>query len=151
PASFSLSLPALLTQMAICLLAPLLISLVPLFSGARITVREAISTYGLNTRAGRLDRWLAGFQRLSRLIILMISNTFRNKGRVILTQLTLVGSGLIFMMIMSTWDSVKFTFNDMLFDMLRYNVTLQFEEPERIEAVESLTLAQPGVKAVEMW
>ena len=148
---FRLSLTAVLAQIAICLLAPLIISLVPLFSGARVTVREAISTYGLSVRVGRLSSWLASLQRLSRLIILMISNTFRNKGRVILTQLTLVGSGLIFMMVMSTWDSVKFTFNEMLFDMLRYNVTFQFKEPERIEEVEKLTLAQPEVKAVEMW
>jgi putative ABC transport system permease protein len=85
------------------------------------------------------------------LIVLMINNTFRNKGRVILTQFTLVGSGLIFMTVMSTWDSMVYTFNDILFDILRYNVVLQFEEPERIEQIESLTLAHPDVKAVEMW
>jgi putative ABC transport system permease protein len=140
-----------LVQAAICLLAPVLISLLPVIAGVRVTVREAISTYGLNARASRLTRWLAGFQRLSRLIILMVNNTFRHKGRVILTQLTLVGSGLIFMMVMSTWDSVLFTFDDMLFDILRYNVTFQFEEPERIDQVESLALAHPDVKAVEMW
>ncbi len=151
PEPFSLSLTAIAAQIAICLLAPVIISIIPLLTGAGITVQEAISTYGLNGETGRLNRWLAGMQRLSRMIILMISNTFRNKGRVILTQVTLVGSGLVFMMVMSTWDSVQFTFNDMLFDMMRYNVTLQFEEPERIHQIESLTLAHPDVKAVEMW
>ena len=151
PEPFSLSISAVAVQMAICLLAPLLISLLPVFSGAKITVREATSTYGLNAKAGRLSRWLAGFQNLSRMVILMVSNTFRNRGRVILTQLTLVGSGMIFMMVMSTWDSVIFTFDEMLFDILRYNVAFQFEEAERIDQVESLTLAHPDVKAVEMW
>jgi len=151
PEPFRISSQALVAQVAICLLAPLFISLIPVLSGARLTVREAISTYGLSANAGRLNRWLAGMQRLSRLIVLMISNTFRNKGRVLLTQLTLVGSGLIFMTVMSTWDSMAYTFNDILFDILRYNVVLQFEEPERIEQIETLTLAHPDVKAVEMW
>lgn len=85
------------------------------------------------------------------LVLLTISNTFRNKGRVILTQLTLVGSGLIFMMIMSVQDSVAYTFGDVLFSVLRFNVNLQFEEPERIQEVEGLMRAYPGVKNVEMW
>jgi putative ABC transport system permease protein len=33
----------------------------------------------------------------------------------------------------------------------QYQVSLQFEEPERIPLIERLTLTQPGVKAVEMW
>jgi len=69
----------------------------------------------------------------------------------VLTQLTLVGSGLIFMMIMSVGDSVRFTFGDLLFSILRFDVSLAFEESERIQHVETLTLAHPEVKAVEMW
>jgi putative ABC transport system permease protein len=90
-------------------------------------------------------------QHLSRLVVLMISNTFRNRGRVILTQLTLVGSGVIFMMVMSAQDSVAFTFRDVLFDILKYNVTFQFEEAERIEQIEQLSMARPEVIGVEMW
>lgn len=151
PGPFSLSMTAVLVQAGICLLAPFIISLKPIFTGARITVREAISTYGLSSGAGRLSRALAKIQNLSRVILLMVSNTFRNRGRVILTQITLVGSGVIFMMVMSTQDSVKYTFNDILFDILNYNVTLQFEDSERIDQIEALTLAHPDVKAVEMW
>jgi len=151
PGPFSFSLSAILVQVAICLLAPLLISLIPVFSGARITVRQAISEYGLSTSGGWLNRWLAQIQRISRVILLMISNTFRNKGRVILTQITLVGSGLIFMMVMSAQDSVSYTFRDVLFDIFKYNVTFQFEEPQRTAQIEPLTLRYPEVEAVEMW
>lgn len=151
PEGFSVSPPAIIAQVAIALLAPLLASLVPIFSGARITVREAISTYGLSAGAGLLDRLLARVQRLSRLVLLTISNTFRHKGRVILTQITLVLSGLIFMMVMSARDSAAFTFSDVLFSILKFNITLTFEDPERINVVEALTLAHPDVKAVEMW
>ncbi len=151
PGPFEISQTAVIAQVAIALLAPLLASLIPIFSGARVTVREAISSYGLNVKASWLDRVLAGLQRIPRLVLLTVSNTFRHKGRVILTQITLVGSGLIFMMIMTVRDSASYTFSDLLFSVLNFNVSLQFEEAERIEYVEELTLAYPGVKAVEMW
>ncbi|MCL4299335.1 MAG: ABC transporter permease [Anaerolineae bacterium] len=152
PGPFTVSPAAVVAQVVIALLAPLLASLGPIFGGARITVREAISTYGLGGGGeGRLERLLARVQRLSRLVLLTLSNTFRNKGRVILTQLTLVGSGLIFMMIMSVQDSVAYTFGDVLFSILRFNVSLQFEHPERIKEVESLTRTYPGVKNIEIW
>ncbi|NJN93236.1 MAG: ABC transporter permease [Anaerolineales bacterium] len=151
PGPFALSSTAVLVQAAIALLAPLLAALVPVIAGARITVREAISTYGLGGNTGWLERTLAKMQRLSRLVLLTLNNTFRNRGRVIITQLALVGSGLIFMMIMTVQDSVAYTFGDVLFSILRFNVNLQFEEPERIREVEELAQTYPGVTNVEMW
>jgi putative ABC transport system permease protein len=151
PQSFGLSPMAVAAQVVIALFSPLLASLVPVFTGARITVREAISTYGLNAKVGRLTRWLTGLQTAPRLLLLTLNNTFRHRGRVVLTQITLVGSGLIFMMVMSARDSVQYSFGDLLFSILRFNVSLGFEEPVRIDHVEQLTLAQPQVKAVEMW
>jgi putative ABC transport system permease protein len=151
PGPFTLSQTAVMGQTAIALLAPLLAALVPIIAGARLTVREAISTYGLGGGNGRLERLLAGVQWLSRLALLTLNNTFRNRGRVIVTQLALVGSGLIFMMIMTVQDSVTHTFSDVLFSVLRFNVSLRFEDPERMQEVERLTMAYPGVKNVEMW
>jgi putative ABC transport system permease protein len=151
PGPFQVSPRAMLVQVAIALLAPLIASLIPVFNGSRITVREAISTYGLGGAVGLLDRLVVRMKYASRLVLLTISNTFRNKWRVVLTQITLVGSGIIFMMVMSVRDSTTYTFTDLLFQILNFNVNLQFEKPVRIEMVEQMTLAQPGVKAVEMW
>jgi putative ABC transport system permease protein len=175
PGSFSISPLAIQAQVAIALLAPLLASLIPLFSGVGITVREAISTYGLSAGSGLLERLLAKLRFIPRLLSLTISNTFRHKRRVFLTQITLVLSGLIFMMVMSVRDSAAYTFGDVLLSILRFDVTLAFEEPERTNRVElltrladrltprglqesesasqveALTLAHPQVKAVEMW
>jgi putative ABC transport system permease protein len=151
PQPFTVSPPAVLAQVAIALLAPLLASLKPIVAGARITVREAISTYGLSAESGLIERLLAKIQLIPRLISLMISNTFRNKERVFLTQITLVMSGLIFMMVMSVGESVRYTFEDVLFSMLNFNISLQFEDPERVSKVEEMTLNYPGVKTVEMW
>ncbi len=151
PGDFTVSPLAVGVMGLIALLAPLLASLVPIFSGARITVREAISTYGLSTGGGLLERLLAKTKRLSRMILLTISNTFRHKWRVALLQITLVFSGLIFMMVVSMRDSVVYTFNDILFSILNYDINYIFEDAERINHIEELTLAHPEVKAVEMW
>jgi putative ABC transport system permease protein len=149
--AFAVSWPAIGVQVLIALLAPLLASVIPILLGARITVREAISTYGLSTHQGLMDRLVVKIQNVSRLLLLTIANTFRNKWRVILMQVTLVLSGLIFMMVLTVRDSVQYTFGDVLFSILNYDLNFILEDPERIGRVEELTLAHPAVSAVEMW
>jgi len=151
PSDFDVSPAAIVILVVIALLAPLLASLVPIFSGARITVREAVSTYGLSSKAGLLERALTRIRRIPRLVLLTITNTFRNRWRVVLMQITLVLSGLIFMMVVSVRDSIFHTFGDILFSILNYNVSFQLEDAERVAHLEALTLAHPDVKAAEMW
>jgi putative ABC transport system permease protein len=59
PGPFDFSMQALGTQVAICIFAPLLIATLPIFRGAGITVREAISSYGLTGGGGVIDRLMA--------------------------------------------------------------------------------------------
>lgn len=151
PGTFAISWPAVTAQLIVVFVAPLVAALVPIISGSRITVNQAINTYGLSAKASLLDRTLAQASRLPRIFLLTISNTFRKKGRVLLTQVTLVLSGLIFMMVMTARDSAAHTFGDVLFSILRFDVTLSLQEPERITRLETLTSEHPGVQAVEMW
>jgi putative ABC transport system permease protein len=88
--AFQVSQPIVILVVLLCLLAPVLASLIPIISGARITVREAISTYGLSTNTGLLERALAKARFISRLALITISNTFRHKRRVILLEVGLV-------------------------------------------------------------
>ncbi len=149
--AFTISTTAVWVQVAIALLTPLLVALVPVISGSRVTVREAINTYGLNLKPSLLDRFIARLKKVSRLLLLTISNTFRHKGRVVLTQITLVLSGLIFMMVMSVGDSATYTFNDVLFSILNSNINMLFDHPERIERVELMAMQHPAVRAAEVW
>lgn len=151
PGPFEISTTAVTYQAAVALLSPLVIALIPILAGARVTVREAISSYGLTGAAGFLDRFLARVQFIPRLISLTISNTFRNKRRVVLTQITLVGAGIIFMMVMSTRVSLLYTFSDMLFTIFDVNVMLDLRHEERIEEIETLALSHPEVETVEVW
>ena len=149
--SFQVSRQAVLVQSFIALFAPLLVALIPIGAAARITVREAISSYGLSAKAGIIERILSKIKFLSRLVVLTVSNTFRHKGRVILLEFSLVLSALVFMMVVSVRDSVTYTIQDVLFSILNANVTFIFKDTERIDYVENLTMKYPGVKAVEMW
>ena len=117
--------------------------MIPISAAARITVREAISSYGLSAKTGLLERMLTKIKFLSRLVILTISNTFRHKGRVVLLELSLVLSALVFMMVLSVRDSVTYTFKDVMFAILNANVTMVFKDPERIDYVENLTTKYP--------
>ncbi len=147
----TIDLMTLLVQIGIALLSPVLAALIPITAGARITVREAISTYGLGNASTLLDRLMSRLQGLPSGLMLVIGNAFRNKKRVLLTQFTLVSSGLIFMMVINVRGSALNTINNDVPAMHRYQISMQFEEPERIPQIERLTLSRPSVKAVEMW
>ncbi len=142
---------AVLVQTAICIIAPLLAALIPLRSGMRITVREAISTYGLTGSVGFLDRAVAKARNIPYTLLLTIGNTFRNRRRVIIIEVALVVAGAIFMMVMSLNDSTNYTFSNKLADIHNYQVTLAFDEPARAQEIESITQSIPDVTAVESW
>jgi len=151
PGPFEISPTAVTIQASIALLAPLVVAIIPIFSGARITVREAVSTYGLGGATGWLERWLSKAKNLPRILSLTIGNTFRNKKRVALTQLTLVGAGIIFMMVTSTRASIVHTFSDVIFSIFDSNIMLDLQSEARIQELEALALRQPDVTAVEIW
>ncbi len=151
PGPFEVSPLAIVTQIVIALAAPLLAAIVPVTAGARITVREAIGSYGLGGTVGLLEKLLVKFQFMPRKLALMISNTFRNKGRIALTLLTLTGSGVIFITVMSAGVSLNYTYDDLLRSIFRFDVTLTFEDEQRLSYVESLTLTYSDVEAVEGW
>lgn len=151
PGPFQISTPAAITMAVISFLAPLLASLPPVFSAARVTVREAITTYGLSVKAGLLEKIIANAKSISRLLLITISNTFRHKRRVLLLQISLVISGLMFMVVVSVRDSVSYTIRDVIFEILNADITMIFDHPQRIDRMEALTLRYPGISEVEMW
>jgi putative ABC transport system permease protein len=142
---------AVYVQVAISMIAPLIAALFPLLSGVRITVREAISTYGLNSSASALDRAVAKAVRFPYTLLLTIGNTFRNKRRVIIIEVALVVAGAIFMMVVGVNDATQFTFGNRLAEIHNYQVTMAFEDPERSQEVESIAQSFAEVEATDSW
>jgi putative ABC transport system permease protein len=140
------------------LLIPLLAALVPVLSGTRITVREAISGYGLGKGrfgTGRIDRLLVGLDLVSKLrflsrpMLLSLRNTFRRKGRLALTLTTLTIAGVIFMAVMSARASLNLTLDD-IFAYYNYDVNVTMNRSYRTMMLDDV-LKVPGVTGVEYW
>ncbi|MBI3241704.1 MAG: ABC transporter permease [Chloroflexi bacterium] len=144
---------ALLAQVGAGLVTPLLAGLWPVLQGVAISVREALNAYGLGTGryGGRLlDRILGQVQGLPRMVALALRNTFRRAGRVVLTEITLIAAGTIFMMVIST----HYSFNETILQIFKgfgYDVIIGFEQFQRIEEVVPLIESRPDVDQAEMW
>jgi putative ABC transport system permease protein len=139
-------------EVAAGLLIPLLAALWPVFSGTRITVREAISGYGLGKgRYGRsrLDHLIGRIRFLSRPLLLSLRNTFRRKGRLVLTLSTLVLGGAMVIGVLSVRASLLKTLDDFF---LTYNHDIQVGmRPTRVVVIEEAARQVPGVVGVESW
>jgi putative ABC transport system permease protein len=140
-------------EVMIGLLIPLLAALWPVLSGTRITVREAISGYGLGKgRYGRsrLDRLIGRIRLLSRPLLLSLRNTFRRKGRLALTLSTLVLGGAMVIGVLSVRASLLKTLDD-FFLTYNYDIRVFMARPTRIVALEDAARQVPGVIGVESW
>jgi putative ABC transport system permease protein len=146
-------LHVVMIEASVGLLAPLLTALGPVIKGAGLTVREAVTDYGISgvsTGDSRLQKALLGVRGLSRTFTLSLRNTFRKRGRLILTLSTLVMGGAVFISVMSVQASLGRTTDEAL-QYWNHELTLNLERPLRVEKIETELMAVPGVKAVESW
>lgn len=149
------SLPpgVLLVQLGVGIIVPLLAALYPVLKGTSITVREAVSDFGTNAgqvREGWLTRVLRRVPLLSRPMQMSLRNTFRRRGRLALTLITLVLGGMLFM----TVGSVRASLNGLIeqgLDYFQFDVQIQFERPYRTQSVEQIARSLSGVDIVEGW
>jgi len=144
---------AVTIQVIIALVLPLVAGFVPVRSGSKIKVRRAIS----NDRPGdqptisglwdSLGKWLGW---VSRPVLLSIRNTFRRKGRLLLTLITLTISGAIFIAVFNVRVSMQGYMNQIQQYFIA-DVTLNFDQPYRISKVEQAVFQIPGVEGIEAW
>ena len=150
---FSVSLPVLLFQAALAVLVPLAAGLIPILSGCGVTVREAITSYGVSGSEfgrSRFDRFIKGLSGLPAPIALSFRNTFRNKGRLALTLFTLALAGAVFVAVMNVRTSLQRTVDD-VFRYFTGDFQVGFGRDYRLSLVESLATSVPGVELVEGW
>ena len=152
PVPFYLAPGVLALQVAAGLVVPLLAAIQPIAAGSRVTVREAISTFGLGAGFGEgaIDKTLARVKRLPRPALISLRNTFRRKGRLSLTLATLALGGSIFVAVLSVRDSLGLTV-EQLYKYSDYDVQIRFAQPYAVAQVERLALAVPGVESAETW
>ncbi|MHB8777402.1 MAG: FtsX-like permease family protein [Anaerolineales bacterium] len=159
---------ALLIQVAVGLLVPLIAGLSPVISGSRITVLRALSgdltgdesqPHGQpQTRISWFDWMMIRITRLCasrgihfpRPFIISLRNTFRRRGRLILTLFTLTMGGAIFIAVFN----VRATLHDYIGSIGKYfvaDVSLDFDKPYRLREIEQMVMQVDGVVGMEGW
>ena len=155
-ANFRIPLRIFGLEIAVGLLVPIVASLYPILSTARITVREAMSNYGLGSGqfgTSPIDRMLLGIRRviaLSRPLMLSLRNTFRRKARLLLTLITLVLGGAIFISVLTVRASLFNTLDQTLVQN-DFDILVRFSRPYRVTALTREVADIPGVAGVEGW
>jgi len=144
---------AVILQIIIALLIPLIAGYLPLNKGSKTNVRRAISndrSIVRHSSQGWLDRISEWVRWLSRPILLSIRNTFRRKGRLVLTIFTLTTAGAIFIAVFNVRTSMN-DFMTQIEQHFKADITLGFSQPYPITKIENTLEALPGVDHLEGW
>jgi len=150
---FRVPLEVVTLEIAVGLLVPLAAALLPVVSGVRVTVREALTSYGAGGNQfgrGHVDRMLQRVRGLSRPMLLSMRNTVRRKVRLLLTLATLALGGAIFIAVFSVRASLLTTL-DQSTTYLNYDIRVDFDGAYDARAIESEAMGVPGVTAAEFW
>jgi putative ABC transport system permease protein len=150
---------AIVIQASIGLVLPVIASLFPFISSLRVSPAEAMSSYTMGRgRFGKgwIDRLLSGSnvwfsRRLPvRSILLSLRNTFRNKGRLALTLITLTLGSATFISVFNVRASLTSTVDDMI-KWFNCDVMLTFDRSYRSDKVEQDALSVPGIIQTDVW
>ncbi len=148
-----------LLQAIIGLTVPVLASLVPLISSLRVTAAQALSAFQMGKGGwgpGLIGRLLSGpnvwFARyvVRRPLLLSLRNTFRSKGRLTLTLVTLTLAGAIFIGVFSVRASM-FGVVDAMIQWWNFDILISFSRSYRVERVEQTALAVSDVTQTDVW
>jgi putative ABC transport system permease protein len=149
----------ILIQIVIGLVLPVLASLYPFLSSLRISAAEAMSVYimGKGRFGGNwIDQLLSGSnlwftQKVAiRPVLLSIRNTFRSKGRLTLTLITLTLASATFISVFNVRASLSSTVDAMM-KIYNFDVWLTFDHSYRADKVQHEALNVPGVTNTDVW
>jgi putative ABC transport system permease protein len=140
-------------QVIIALVVPQLAGFIPILGASRISVQEALSGVTQSSHAVKrswLDRRVARVKGISRPILISLRNTFRRKGRLALTLLTLSLGGGVFIATFNVRASLEQHVQQVSHYFLA-DVNLTLDRAYRIDRIQAELSAIPDVKAAEGW
>ncbi len=174
--SFSFPFHILALEIAAGIAVPLLAAMYPVIAGARITVRQAITSYGIAYSARETNRPASVSTRadsqslisilqspipvlhpripillsqLPRPLLLSVRNTIRKRTRLVFTLAPLVLAGTLAMSVLSVRASLLRSLDE-LAQFWNYDVALDLAEREPTARLRTAALV-PGVVQVESW
>ena len=140
-------------QIVVGLSVPLLAAAFPVVRGSRITVRQAISDYGIGQGqfgANFIDTLVTRLRGLSRPLLLSLRNTFRRRARLALTIGILAVGGATFMSAINVGASWSYTLK-VAFQSRHYDMEVRFTQPYATTRVAEVFRSVPGVVKAENW
>jgi putative ABC transport system permease protein len=150
----------ILFQVVIAIFIPVLASLYPLIDGLHITTTQALSGQKSFAQSGKkrilIDRFLSGANLwitrfwLLRPFILAVRNLFRQKLRLILTMITLVLGGAVFIAVLSLRSTI-FSYIDLMNQMKRYDIQVDFNQSYSLNKLKQVGTFVNGVGETDTW
>ncbi len=135
------------------LVIPQAAGFLPILQGTRITAVEALSGYS-QAKAPSQDGWiyrsLDHIRKIPRPLLLSLRNTFRRRGRLLMTLFTLTLGGAIFIATFNSQVSLT-SYVDRIGHYFLADVNLSLKQPYRVDEITQMVKTVPGVKAVEAW
>ena len=143
---------AVALQIGIALVIPQLAAFLPIWQGTRLSVQEALSGYQQDHPHKRswLDQRITRLRKFSRPLLISLRNTFRHKGRLLLTLTTLTLGGAIFIATFNVQVSMG-QYIEKISNYFMADVNLTLDRPYRISEIQQSLSQVPGVKQVEGW
>ncbi len=150
---FRVNSSVVILELVMALIVPQLAGFLPILNGTRITVVEALSGYSQAnppSTGGLINRLIHSIRGLPRPLLLSLRNTFRRRGRLILTLFTLTLGGAVFIATFSAQRSLT-DYIDQIGHYFLADVNVTLKQPARIDEIERLVKEVPGVQAIEAW
>ncbi len=141
-----------LMQAVIAVLMPQIAALIPVWQGTRLSVQEALSGYRQDQPAelGWLNQRVSRLRNFSLLLLISLRNTFRHKGRLLLTVLTLTLGGAVFIATFNVRVSML-AYVDQIIHYFLADVNITLDRSYPVDEIRSLISEVPGVGYVEGW
>lgn len=151
--SIRVPVSSIILQCIVALVIPVGAAIVPIRGGTKVTIREAISAYGLSAgQFGKsfIDRTIEKVKFVSRPILISLRNAFRRKTRMLMTLSTLTLAGGIFIAVFNLQGAFDITIQETLNYFLS-DVNISFDNYYRTIEIYPIVNRLPGVKVVEAW
>ncbi len=142
---------AIVIQVIIALILPQAAGFIPILKASKVSVQEAITTTGIKAGDfGRtwFDRQVEKVKSIGRPLMISLRNTFRRKGRLILTLITLSLGGAVFIATFNVRASLA-DYIDQVANYMLADINIEFDRHYRISRVNQLILSVDGVVGVE--
>lgn len=142
---------AVILQVVIGLILPQAAGIIPILRASNVSVQKAITTTGIEVGdfgKSWMDRQLKKIKGISRPLLIPLRNTFRRKGRLILTLITLSLGGAVFIATFNVRASIDM-YIEKVSKYLLADISLDFDRSYQINEIQRLAQTVPGVAVVE--